>query len=819
VTDDIRNAFRQWSRTPGITAIVLLSLTLGIGANLALFSIVNALLFRPLPIPRPDELTRIVGVGPRPGQHSEIVVATHVWEYVRDHQTMFASVLTVGTDRFNVASGSEARYVGGAFVDGGYFETLRLEMARGRALLPSDEQLGANVAVISHSFWQREYGGSDVIGQTVHVNGHAFAIVGVAPRGFFGLEVGRIDDVILALSAQDVVRGRDSQLRAPAPGWLQVYGRLATGKRFEDAAAEVRAWYPALRAATAPSTAPERHLTFTLDLAPSAVGRSFIRGEYERALTTLLAAVGLLLLIACINLAVLLTARFADRRHEIGVRLSLGASRLRVTRLLLTDSVLLATTSGAIGLWVGHLAAVGVSRYLTVTQRNSPGTDLALALDGRLLALAVVLVVATAVGAGLLPAIRVTRRGPLEAVRGSANGQSRRTLATMRALSAGQLALSVALIVAGALLVRSFVSLISRPMGVDIERLLVASINDPFAAASPADFQRRLERTRATLATVPGVEAVSAGLITPLSGVMAAANLKVPGSLEITPLGAMAPFNQVLADYFTVLGTPILLGRDFTLMDLPEPREGGLHAAIVNQAFAHRHYGGFSPIGRVLMAGEHYLEIVGVVANARTMTLREERDVPMAYGVLGQRSVPRAPTLRWVIRTEDPGTLRGTIVRALRLFDPRISVELTTMSGDAVRTVTRERLLAWLGGFFAVLALVMAVAGIYGTFAYTVVRRRQEIAVRMALGADRDDVLHLFLREAALIVFVGTVAGTISAWAAGRWIESVLFGITSRDVVAYTVAIAAVVLASAAATIVPARRASATLPAAALRDS
>jgi putative ABC transport system permease protein len=819
--DEILSAVRQWRRAPGATAVAVLSLTLGIGGTLALFSLVDALLLKTLPIHEPARLTRIVGRDLRPGEQHDIGLPTHVWEYVRRSQTIFDSVLAVGTGRINLARGGDTRLAGIAYVNGGYFETLGLRPAVGRVLAAFDEApVNSAVAVISHSLWQRDYAGRlDILGQPIYLDNHRFEIVGVAPKGFFGLEVGRVDDVMVPLAAQELVRGEESQYRSPSAGWLQIYGRLRAGQPLTDVAARMRAWYPALRAATLRSdVADERHLPYQLDLAPAAQGQSFVRRQYATALSWLSGAVTVLLLIACTNVAVLTTARFSDRRHEIGVRLSLGATRGRIVRLLLTDSLLVAFVSGALGLGVSRILAQAVVPYLTLGPANPIGTRLLLTLDGRLLAVAVLLTLASAAIAGLVPAIRSTN-----AVRASLNEQTRgggapSTLRTMRALATAQVAGSVVLLVGASLLIRSFVELTTRPIGIDRDRVLVASITDPYESTTLAGTLQRILRVQGALATTPGVTGVSAGIVSPLSGMMAAAALRVPGSFEITPAGGFPPFNSVLPGYFEVLGTPLLRGRDFSPMDVAGGPVGRRDAAIVNQAFAERHFGGFSPLGRVLLLGDRELEIVGVVANARAMSLREDRPVPMAYGALAERINLRSSNLRFVIRAEDPDAARAGVLSSLRAVDPRIIVDLRTMSGDALRTINRERLLAWLGGSFALLGLLIASVGVYGTFAYAVVRRRQEIGVRLALGADRTDVLGLFLREAAVVLVVGVGGGTSAALAGSRYVHGLLFGVSPRDVTSVVTAIGCIVVFAVLATYLPARRAAAAHPAAVLRE-
>jgi hypothetical protein len=318
--------------------------------------------------------------------------------------------------------------------------------------------------------------------------------------------------------------------------------------------------------------------------------------------------------------------------------------------------------------------------------------------------------------------------------------------------------------------------------------------------------------------TVPGVQSVSAGLVTPLSGLMAATRMHIPGS-QALPMGGAGPFNYVLPGYFDTLGTPLLRGRDFTPMDLPGGPNGVRQVAIVNQAFAERHYGGFSPLGRILVLGERHVEIVGMVANARAMSLREDRDVAMAYGPLMQRQVNPSANLRWVLRTDRPEQVQHGVVLALRALDPRIAVEFRTMSDEALSTINRERLLAWVGGLFAALGLVIALMGIYATFAYAVTRRQAEIGIRLALGAQPGQVQRQLLGEAAFVVVIGVIAGVAAAQGAARWLQALLFELNARDLETTLLAVALIIAAAVVATYVPARRAAGVDPATTLRES
>jgi ABC-type antimicrobial peptide transport system permease subunit len=332
----------------------------------------------------------------------------------------------------------------------------------------------------------------------------------------------------------------------------------------------------------------------------------------------------------------------------------------------------------------------------------------------------------------------------------------------------------------------------------------------------PAALQR-IERVRAAIATAPGVDAVSAATVTPLSGLMAAADVSIPGSLA-PPIAGFLPFNSVLPGYFATLGTPLLVGRDFNEMDVSGGPDGGRRVAIVNQALAQEHFGGYSPIGRVLMVAKRPVEIVGVVANTRAMTLREDRDVAMVYAPLAQRTSLPNLNLRWVIRTSEPDRARFTVPMALRSVDPLIGAELRTMEDEALTSINRERLLAWVGAGFATLGLLLAGVGVYGTFTYAVNRRRREISVRLAVGASRADIFRILGRDAIVVIGGGVAVGFAGAMATTKTLGALLYGTSARDFQTIAIAVLTAFAAAAVATYIPARAAAATDPAHASRE-
>ncbi len=807
---DLRDALRQWRRTPIVTAVALLSLGLGIGANLTLFALADALLYRSLPVRDPHSLIRIE-TEDGPFGPVEATVTPAVWARVRDHQTFAASVFGAAFERVNFAQGGEARYGFALQVSGNALDVLGIGARLGRTIQPQDEESGAApVAMISHGVWQREHGGDpNVLGRTITIDGHAFTIVGVTPASFFGLEVGRQADVVLPLASASLLR--DPEMVA-ASSVIRIYGRLATGQTIEQAAGTLRAWLPSLREATRPSPGPlaDRHLNRPLGVAAAAIGTSVLRSSYERPLLVLLGAVAIVLLIACANLAALVLARFSDRRHELGVRLALGASRWRLARSLVTDSLALAAIGAAVGLWIADRAVTVVVPQLSVPALQGVTPSLAAGIDARLMLVAGALALVTGVLAGLIPAWRASAAAPQHALAPSARSgtSTPRAVRTMRVMVVAQVALSLVLVTGAALVVRSFQVLTTSPTGVEPDRVLVAALRGDLTGPTPVARFEKIAAIQQALAAIPGAEVVSGGIITPLSGMMSAAALTVPGSRYVPPpdrpSGGFAPFNLVLPGFFHAIGTPVIDGREFEEGDAASRRG----VALVNQAFVEQHFPGQYAVGRVLMLSQTELEIIGVVANSRIISLREERPAAMAFGLLTQdaRTTPMA-NLRFVLRAAQPDTLRGGVVAALRAVDPSLSVEFRTMRDEADASVNRERLLAWLGTLLAILGLLMAAIGLHGTFAYAVSRRRHELGVRLAVGATPGHVQRLILGESAVVFTIGAILGTAGSLATARFVESLLFGVDARDPLLLALAVALVSVVAVTATWRPAHRA------------
>lgn len=829
MANDLLNAFRQWLRTPVVTAVALASLALGIGANLALFGLVDTLLLKSLPVRDPQSLVRFAWDDARFGA-VDLTVSTPVWTHVRAEQPFAESVLAVASDRVNLARGGEARFVPALYINGGGLDVLGIAPVLGRNLQPADDLPGAPpAAMISHGLWQRDFAGrTSVLSETIHIHDQAFSIVGVAPPSFLGLEVGRGADVIVPISAEPAIRGAAQLQRRPDTPWLTIYGRLRPGQSADDATTALRGWLPALREATRPAgPAGAQHLAVPPYAVSGAQGISFLRRQYQQPLLVLLGAVALVLLIACANLAALVMARFTDRRHELGVRLALGAGRGRLVRMLVAESLLLSAAGALVGVWFARAAVRALVPYLASSNAATP-THLLVAIDARLVVVAAALALVSGVVAGLIPAWRASRVSPQVSLAASARGglHGKKAARSMRVMVAAQVALSLILVAGASLMVRSFIGLTTAPTGVEPDRVLVALVGGGLAGPDTATRFERITRIREALRSLPGVEGASAGIVTPLSGGLSATQMVVPGSIYKPPAGggdgvvingsatAFTPFNRVLPGFFEVVGTPVIDGRDFQDSD----DASSSPVAVVNQAFAARHFGDGRAVGRTLVTGGRTLTIVGVVADSRQMTLKETAPLALAFGLLTQAATGPISSLRFTIRSRQPDQLRVAAAAAIRGVDPRLSIEFRTMRDEADATVNRERLMAWMAALFAVLGLAMAVIGLYGTFTYAVARRRGEIGVRMAMGAARSDILRMVLREAGIVLAIGTAIGLGGALASGRLLQSLLVGTSARDPWTLSLAIAGVTAAATLASIVPARRASRIDPTAALRE-
>jgi predicted permease len=820
---DLKFALRQMRQTPIVSGVALLSLAMGIGANVAIFSLVNALILKALPIHEPERLVQLQLAHPN-ARANTTSFTNPQWEYLRDHEEIFTGAAAVGYARFNLNATGESRLIPGLYVSGRFLDTLGLTPILGRGFTAEDDRRGAEpIAILSYGFWQREFGGDrGVLGRTVSLDGNAFTIVGVTPQEFFGVRVGTTFDVMVPLANEAIIRGAESSLDRRSSWWLSMFARLAPGQTVAQAESRLRALQPQLREGTMPQDwRPQDQQTYFSDpfsLLPAATGISTLRDRYSRPLYVLLGIVGLVLTIACANMANLLLAQSVARRRELAVRLSLGAGRRQLMRQLLVESIMLSLAGAAAGLVI---AAWGSRALVAMLTTRTNFTFLDLTMDWRVFGFTAAVGIATGLLFGVFPALRGTAVAPADALRdhsrGIVSGGGR--LNVGHGLVALQVALSFVLVFGSTLFVRTLVGLTTQGMGFASDRVLIAAVDLRRTKAEESARLTLFQQTRDAVAAVPGVEAAAATFVTPVSGSTWGLRVTVPGfDRPETERGSL--FNAITPDYFRAMRTPILTGRDFTAGDAANRPP----VTIVNEAFAKKFFYGQNPVGKTFTwerfgreRKDRQFEVVGLVADTKYRTLREEPQ-PTFYAPIAQME-DLATSMRFVVKTTgEPWSSREAILHAISGVNKEIAVEFRTLDEDLGAAVMQERLIASLSAFFGGLALLLAALGLYGVMSYSVTRRRNEIGIRMALGAEPQNVVSLVLKHVALITTAGLLVGIAGAVGTGRFINSLLFNLATYDRTMIVVTTATLAAAAAIAGYLPARRASRIDPMTALRE-
>ena len=824
---DLHYAARALRLNAGFATVAILSLMLGIGANTAIFQLLDAIRLRSLPVEAPQQLADIrIGhvpngrTGAFRGRISQLT--NDMWEYLRDHQQAFSRIAAWGSSSLNLSQGGEARFADVLWVSGSFFATLGVPPAQGRLITPLDDQRGCGSpgVAISDSFWQREFGGGAVLGRKITLDGHPFEIIGVTPASFFGVEVGRNFDVAVPICAEPMVHPEDPLLTKHYGWWLGAIGRLNPGWTAERATTQLAAISPALFEATLPPeyTADDRknYLAFQLEATPAQCGVSYLRRAYSSPLWLLMAISGLVLLIACANLANLMLARASTRQREMAVRLALGASRARLLRQLLAESMLLAAAGTLLGLGL----AQGLSRLL-ISFLSSQDSHWFLDLhpDWRVLGFTAGLAILTCILFGLMPAIRASRTSPGEAMKatGRSLSASRERFGVRRALVVSQVALSLVLVVGALLFVRTLRNLVTLDAGFQQDHILFTDI-DLSAIQLPmgrrtAYRQELLERVRA----IPGVISAADVAIVPVSGNGWNDNIDIPGFTAASR--SWANFNMVSPGYFKTLGTPLLAGRDFNDTDiLTSPP-----VAIVTEEFARKYFAGANPVGKTFGVVQYankpkrIYQIVGLVKDVKYEQLRDDF-TPIAFLDEAQDPEP-APEAQIALRSDaPPADIISSVKQAVAGMSPALIIEFTPFRAIIRQGLLRERLMATLSGFFGLLAAALAMIGLYGVISYMVVRRRNEIGIRMALGADRGNILRVIMREAAVLLAIGVAAGTALAIIGVKAADTLVFGLHPRDPVTMIASIAMLAVIAMLASFLPAQRAAGLDPMSALRD-
>jgi putative ABC transport system permease protein len=822
---DLRHALRFLRLSPGFTLVAVLTLALGIGANTAIFQLIDSIRLRTIPVTNPQELGTIRiadrhwGSGQFSSQYSQLTSA--MWEQIHKRQEGFAEIAVWSDQRFNLANGGEVRKAKGIRVSGDFFHVLGVEPILGRLLGPADDQPGCGIAGadISYAFWQRNFAGDpSVIGKRLSLDGNSFQVIGVTPPGFNGISIGDTFDVAVPICVEPILSPRNNRLTRRHAWWLATIGRLKPGWTITRASAQILAVTPAILQETIPTVydaeATKKYLEYKLGAFSASTGFSELRSDSETSLWLLLGISGLVLLIACANLANLMLARASARERQITIRRALGATRWRMVRELLSESLLLAAAGSTCGLFL----AFAISRMLVAfisTEQNQIFLDLG--MDWRVLAFTTGLAVLTTVSFGLAPALRATRTEPAMLLQSGSRGATagRERFSLRRILIVSQVGLSVVLLMGALLFVRSLRNLTTLNVGFQQSGILVTNVDFTrlqLPEERYAEYKRDLvKRVQAIL----GVESAAHAMLVPFGGSTWNDNVINEGSDQDA---GVAWENFLGPGYFKTVGTPLLAGRDFDDRDTSTSAK----VAIVNQAFARKFLKVADPLGKRFRIHEApgkprpLYEIVGVTADNKFQDMHEEF-LPFMYFPSTQEEKP-SPDDHILIRSSLPLTnLISSMKETIADANPGIDLEFSVFKTRIQNSLIQDELMATLSGFFGFLAALLAAIGLYGVMSYMVIQRTKEIGIRMAIGAERFDVLRMILREATVLTVTGLVIGTGLALAAAQAAKSLLFGLKPRDPLTLVMSVVTLSAVAALASFLPAYRASKLDPLTALR--
>ena len=818
---DVRYSVRVLAKAPLFTSMVTLTLALGIGANTAIFSLMNSLLLKALPVEKPEELMEVSGSAPI-GDSGEYGLTNPLWEQIRDRQDVFSGAFAWGSEQFDLAKGGVTQNADGLWVSGDFFRTLGLNPATGRLLSAADDRRGcAALAVLSYGFWESHYSAAgSAIGSLISVDGHPFEVIGVAPAGFYGMTVGRKFDIAVPICTAEVFDGPKSRLDKRHWWWLHVAGRVKNGIGMARLKSRLAGLSPAVYGSAIPgdwiSPMQDNFRKRVMAPVPLATGLSNLRKDYEEPLRVLMVVVGLVLLIACANIASLMMARAAARGKEMAMRLALGASRLRLIRQLIAECLLLSFAGAALGLLLARWGDTLLLHYLSGIHQQ---VFLDFALDARVLIFTAGAATLTGLLFGVAPALRGTVVSLSSAVKENhATAGGPRTRLRLW-IVASQVALSLVLLVTAGLLLRSFRNLATADVGFNPEHVFLVNVNLFAAKTPPSEYTATYDRIGAQLRALPGVVSSARSMLTPLGNSHWDTSIHSDIPHPVVGGDNTAYFNFVDRYYFATLRTPLLAGRDFNSSDSAKSQP----VAVINQTLARGFFPGVNPVGHTFRpegGGRKLLppvEVIGVTRDAKYESMREA-PIPTVFCPLPQSPLEDTAD-SFEIRTALPQRAMGkAIANAVAAINPEIPIEIHTLTAQVDESMTRERILAVLSAFFGGLALQLAAIGVYGTLTYLVAQRRTEFGIRMALGATSRSILTLVLRNVATLLVGGIVTGIGSSLATSRLLSALLVGIKARDPGTIAMSGGLIVAVSVAAGLLAARRATRVDPMSALRQ-
>ena len=825
---DVRFSLRSFRRSPSFTLTTVLSLALGIGATTAIYSLVDQVMLHALPIREPERLVLIDWKGDTLSQNAFGTYNLMSYPICRDLQKqdrIFDGVLCRAASTVNLSTGGEHRPAVIEIVSGNYFSILGVIPALGRLLTEEDDRTaGASPAVVlSYDFWQAELAGTaDVLGRTVFINRNPMTVVGVAAREFRGVDVGEIPALWMAtsMSAQAIPRFSDRLNRRVR--WMQILGRLRPGLTVEQAQVGLLPWFRSmlaedLRAAGFPrvdEARRKRYLASTLQLTPAPQGHSVLRRRLTQPLWVLFAATGVLLGLACLNVAGLFLARSSARDREIGTRFALGASRGRVGRQLLSDTMLLALAGGILGTALAPLAMQSLIAFLP---RDAAPTALTSGIDVRLLLFAFVVSAGAGILSGIAPALQAGRTGFVNALRQRA-GSAHASVRLRKVIVTLQVAFTLILVVGAALFVRTLTGLLAKGPGFDTGSLIAFSVDPTRSGYTPAEATRLIQRIHDEIRQAPNTRSSGVARFPLLTGGSWNDPMTIQARDRFTS-DREVRLNAITPDFFETLGARMVAGRNFEERDLLPAKQAGKPVAIINEGFARKYFGNDNPLGALICEGsgpdaKPDTEIIGVVADISYRGIREQSE--QAYFPLkGDDLLGGAFYVRF---QGTPEAAFRAIRTILRNADPALPIaSMRTMDEQVRRSLNTERMLAALSTSFGIVALLLSLVGLYGVMSFVVTQRTREIGIRRALGATQLSTGWLVLRDATLMIATGVLIALPCVWMLGRLIESQLYDIKPTDPGTIASAVLVLCVATLGAALIPARRASTVNPTEALR--
>jgi putative ABC transport system permease protein len=811
---DARFGARMLTRTPGVTLIAVLTLALGIGLNVAIFTVLDALMFKALPVVQPERLVQL-----RRGNGDDSFTNA-LWKQIRAQHDAFSGVFAYQGKLFDSASAGEKHFVTGLYVSGSYFSALGVPAVIGRVLSDQDDRRGAaSVAVISYPYWKRQFGGdSGILDRQITLEKHNFQIVGVTPPGFYGTDVGYQFDVAVPIESERIIEPEHPLLDNPMGWWLYVFGRLKPGVTLQQAQARMAALSPQINAAAlAPHADAETSDWYNaaIGLSRAATGVSALRDSYGKALVLLGIMLGIVLLIVCANVANLQLVRFRARRREFAIRAALGAARVRLLRQLAIENLMLAAAGAGAGLLLAHYASHLL--VLATSSRLQPSV-LDLSVDYRLLLFVVGITVATAMFFGVAPALQLANVAPQNAMKQDSQATSgRRRRDWTRVLVPLQVGLSIVLLFGTALFVRSLDDLVTQKLGFRKDGVLL--VNTDLDTYHVSDQHRQLLASvlQHRMQAIPGVYSISRSAVTPISGMSWQWNVKPEnGNRDAKKVHVFV--NLVSPGFFRTLGIPLISGRDFEVHD----DANAPLVAIVNQTAAMRIFPGSDAIGRSYRDDDpekHPLvQVVGVAGDAKYRSLRDTIP-PTIYLPIAQNPAPFPVTGSFEVHFSGAAAaVTRQIEEAATSVDPQISLECELLSDQVNDALHQAQMIAALATVFSVLALALACIGMYGVMAYSVAGRTVEIGVRIALGARRSNVVQMILRESLWLVAVGLIAGIPLALVATHFVRTMLFDVRPADPLSMVATTLVIVATTSLAAYRPAAHAARIDPGRALRS-